>query len=58
MGSVLFAVIFIHHGSTSSVFLPVVRKITSIYQHIIGCLISYFECAGACFGSGTIIKPI
>lgn len=60
MGSILFAVIFIHHGSTSSVFLPVVREISCFtYQRIIGSLICYYECAGSYgfVGSG-FIQPI
>lgn len=57
MGSILFAVIFIQHGSIFCAFLPDLRKPTFIYQRIICSLISYFECAGACVGSG-IIKPI
>lgn len=58
MGSVLFyfGVIFFLHGSICCAFLPDLRKPTFIYQRIICSLISYFECAGACFGSGTI-KP-
>ena len=60
MGSVLFyfGVIFFLHGSTCSSYLPVHRKITSFFQRIIGIHIFYFEYAGACFGSGIIIKPI
>lgn len=54
MGSVLFAVIFIQHGSTCSAFLPdgrEGREIIFIYQRIIGILVLYFECAGASVGS-------
>lgn len=60
MGSILFyfGVIFFLHGSTCSAFLPDFRKISCFaYQRIICSLISYFECAGACVGSGSI-KPI
>ena len=59
MGSILFAVIFIHHGSTSSVFLPVGREIFFTFQRSIGIRIHYFECAGTYgfVGSG-IIQPI
>ena len=52
-----FAAIFILHGSTCIAFLPVVRKITFIYQRIIGIRILYFDCAGACVGSGIKSKP-
>ena len=54
MASILFyfAVIFIQHGSTCSVFLPVVRKITIAFQCSIGICIHYFECAGSGTRSG------
>lgn len=57
MGSILFAVIFIQHGSTFSVFLPDGREIA--FQRCICCLICYFKCAGSYgfVGSG-IIQPI
>lgn len=57
MGSILFAVIFIQHGSICIAFLPDVREITIVFQRRICCLILYFECAGTCVGSG-LIKPI
>lgn len=60
MGSILFSVIFIQHGSTCSAFLPVVREIICItFQRSICCRILYFECAGfyGSIGSG-IIQPI
>lgn len=51
MGSILFAVIFIHHGSIFCVFFPDVREIILSYQRIIGIRILYFESAGASVGS-------
>lgn len=60
MGSILFSVIFIQHGSTFSAFLPVVREIFCItFQLNTGSLIHYFECARfyGFVGSG-IIQPI
>lgn len=59
MGSILFSVIFIQHGSTCSAFLPVVREIICFtYQRIIGSLIHYIECAVYVFVGSGIIKPI
>ena len=54
---IYYFVIFIHHDSTCIAFLPDFRKITRSYQRIIGIRILYFDCAGACVGSGIKSKP-
>ena len=57
MGSILFAVIFIQHGSTCSAFTPDVREIA--FQRSIGIRIHYFECARSYgFAGSGFIQPL